>query len=370
MNPPRTPDDPAVHPGSPSRGRRRALRVLGWGLFVCCATLGLMEAALRWTSLGPSVYTPRRFEPRGVPFTEARSGSIAFPVYQPGVEFASVYDAAGDFRGYLGAGGKVVYHINPHGFRGAEVPVRRTSGCQRILCLGDSLTFGEGVHDSDTYPALLGKLLRSRRGGGCVEVINAGVQGYGTREEVSLFLLRGLAFQPDVVTLGFFLNDVMPYPETIAQNDAATTGYARSKMASISRLWEALERRAHAARSQQALFDGIRQGFRSETWAVDRELIRALQEETRRVRCRFIVVILPVLWDLDGDYPFADQHAEVAAACRTAGCECVDMLDVLRGRDAASLWVHPTDQHPNEIAQRLIAERLAEVIDGPAAAPR
>jgi hypothetical protein len=37
----------------------------------------------------------------------------------------------------------------------------------------------------------------------------------------------------------------------------------------------------------------------------------------------------------------------------------VDLRETLRGRPAESLWVHPVDHHPNEIAHRLAAEALA-----------
>ncbi len=75
------------------------------------------------------------------------------------------------------------------------------------------------------------------------------------------------------------------------------------------------------------------------------------------------VVVFPVLQDLDGAYPFEDIHKKIAAFCRDAGIEHVDLLDTYTGRDAASLWVHPTDQHPNEKAHRLAAERIAQHLD-------
>jgi len=39
-----------------------------------------------------------------------------------------------------------------------------------------------------------------------------------------------------------------------------------------------------------------------------------------------------------------------------------DVLPLLKGRDVSKLWVHPTDQHPNErvhaVAGKLVAEAL------------
>jgi len=333
---------------------------------VCIPALSLVliEAGLRCLPIGPRVYEPRRYEPHGgVPFTQLTSGSISFPAYQPNTTFWSVYDPAGDERKYLEAGGKVKYRINSAGFRGSEIPIARSAGCLRVVCLGDSLTFGEGVHEEDAYPARLEKILRARMPGRTVQVINAGVQAYGTREEVSLFLLRGLPFKPDVVTLGFFLNDVVPFEETIRQNEAAMKAPPMSAAARVSRIREIFERRELARERQAQLERSIRRGFQSEDWEICKGLLRTMQDQSRASGFRFIVLILPVLWGLDGAYPFEDIHREIAAACGQIGCECVDMLDVLRGRRAESLWVHPTDQHPNEIAHRLIAERLVAMIE-------
>jgi lysophospholipase L1-like esterase len=322
----------------------------------------LVELGLRIPGVAPAVYAPRRFEPRGVPFTQVTSGSVGFPVYPPNVSFASVYDPAGDRRGYLEPGGRVSYRINAYGLRGRPVVATRPAGGLRVLCLGDSLTFGEGVLEQDAYPARLERLLAASMPGRPVEVINAGVQGYGTREEVAWYFLRGASLRPDVVTLGFFLNDATDYAETIRENDARHRALDLPAGARVSRIWEVLARRARARSVQEEFLRRTRESFRSSSWELCRELLRTMRDQARESRFRFIVLILPVLWELDGEYPLEDIHGQIAAACREDGCECLDLLEALRGRPAESLWVHPTDQHPNELAHRLIAERLAGVL--------
>ena len=46
---------------------------------------------------------------------------------------------------------------NSQGFRGPEIPKKKQK--RRILCLGDSVTFGWGVEEEASYPALLRKTL-------------------------------------------------------------------------------------------------------------------------------------------------------------------------------------------------------------------
>jgi hypothetical protein len=103
---------------------------------------------------------------------------------------------------------------NSYGLRDAEVSVVPSPGTVRILCLGDSLTFGAGVPSEATYPkqleALLNKNVEPR-----YEVINAGVPGYDTWQEVTYFRESGWKWQADTVIIGFYGNDIVPKPNVI-----------------------------------------------------------------------------------------------------------------------------------------------------------
>ena len=73
-------------------------------------------------------------------------------------------------------------------------------------------------------------------------------------------------------------------------------------------------------------------------------------------------MIFPVLFHLNSGYPFLDLHAKVRDAAHAAGLECLDLYPVYRGYSGPELWVHPTDQHPNEVALRLAARSLADFL--------
>lgn len=79
----------------------------------------------------------------------------------------------------------------------------------RILVLGDSFVFGLGVQRSETFQALLEQSL-SKRLGRAVEVINAGVPGYGTCHERLVLEELLPKLQPDLVLLCFYAgNDLV-----------------------------------------------------------------------------------------------------------------------------------------------------------------
>ncbi len=90
---------------------------------------------------------------------------------------------------------------NSLGFRGsAEIPA--TKQRYRILLIGDSFTFGDEVGDSETFGAYLQQLLPS------VEIVNAGVPGYGHDQMLLLLNDEGKKLQPDLVILGYTNTDI------------------------------------------------------------------------------------------------------------------------------------------------------------------
>ncbi len=97
--------------------------------------------------------------------------------------------------------------ISSLGLRGPE-PGPRTASRRRVACFGDSVTFGYGVGDDDTYPAQLGRLLQPQG----FEVVNAGVTGYTTYQVLGLLARVGPELRPDVATFCIGWNDATLRP--------------------------------------------------------------------------------------------------------------------------------------------------------------
>ena len=97
---------------------------------------------------------------------------------------------------------------NALGFRGDEIVLPKPDGVYRIVCLGGSTTYSEGVQDyRQTYPYLLGEYLRAE-GHSEVEVINGGVPGYSSLETAINLQLRVLELEPDMIVIYHGINDV------------------------------------------------------------------------------------------------------------------------------------------------------------------
>lgn len=89
------------------------------------------------------------------------------------------------------------HHVqqNSYGFRGPGFPIERTAA-RRVVVLGDSFVWGLGVEEDELFTTLL-----MRNSHEPLEVINLGVSGYGTDQELLLWTRLGQRFRPDLVLL-------------------------------------------------------------------------------------------------------------------------------------------------------------------------
>ena len=99
--------------------------------------------------------------------------------------------------------------LNNEGFRTAPFDEVKRPGVLRIACIGDSWTFGMNVDQSQMYPARLAALLNAEppAGKSAAEVINFGVLGFTSFQGLQLLKTRVLALHPDVLVVGFAMND-------------------------------------------------------------------------------------------------------------------------------------------------------------------
>jgi len=99
-------------------------------------------------------------------------------------------------------------HINARGLRDREIGYDNPHNAYRILVLGDS--YAEGLHVAleETFAKQLETRLADA--GHAVEVINAGVSGWGTDQEAIFYVVEGFRYEPDLVLLLLFTrNDIL-----------------------------------------------------------------------------------------------------------------------------------------------------------------
>ncbi|MGQ0812212.1 MAG: SGNH/GDSL hydrolase family protein [Nitrospiraceae bacterium] len=100
----------------------------------------------------------------------------------------------------------VEVRFNEFGLRDEPIGPKMASE-YRVLILGDSVPFGWGVQQEQTFPAKLQQIL-TIRSGQPVRVINGGVAGYNTVQEYTFLEKQGLSFEPDLILLFYHSNDI------------------------------------------------------------------------------------------------------------------------------------------------------------------
>ena len=98
---------------------------------------------------------------------------------------------------------------NRLGLRNREI-APKPPGTTRILFLGDSLIWSGETSSRALYTEVIETRLNARRPYR-IEVVNAGVPGYTTFQELEFLRIHGLGMEPDAVLLGFVFNDLY-YP--------------------------------------------------------------------------------------------------------------------------------------------------------------
>ena len=112
--------------------------------------------------------------------------------------------------------------INPHGWRDKEYTFVPPPNTRRIVLLGDSFSAGIEVELQETFQEQLESKLNSRLGTPRYEVVNTGVPGYGTAQELLVYREYGRLYQPDIVLLEWFVNDVVENSELNPNRSAPT----------------------------------------------------------------------------------------------------------------------------------------------------
>jgi lysophospholipase L1-like esterase len=98
--------------------------------------------------------------------------------------------------------------INALGLRGREIDPTPPPGAVRLICLGDSHTFGWRVADDQTFPVFLeNQLNQDHRFPVPIEVVNAGVPGYSSFQGARFLRQVVLPLKPQVAILAYGSND-------------------------------------------------------------------------------------------------------------------------------------------------------------------
>lgn len=95
---------------------------------------------------------------------------------------------------------EVMYKTNSKGLRSAEITYAPTPQKKRVVVLGDSFTFGEGIAEGRRFIDIWAKEIPSW------EIVNMALPGHGIEHQLVYLFQEGLKYKPELVVL--FINQV------------------------------------------------------------------------------------------------------------------------------------------------------------------
>jgi lysophospholipase L1-like esterase len=241
---------------------------------------------------------------------------------------------------------------NSFGMRDMERTLTKPEGIKRVVILGDSYTLGWGVPFDATFSRQLEQKLTQDNAG--VEVINMGVGNYNSTMEVELFKLKGLALNPDLVVLMYYINDVEPTPKLgrasyWLQKHFYLLGYIRTKVKQLMMMGE----------GSDWLNSYYRKIYTADATGLNhnRQSLRELAALCRRSNIKLLVVNIPDLRRLQ-NYPFAYATDFIGGIAAENQVPFLDLLPVFERFSGKSLWVSDEDSHTNSRANGLASDAM------------
>jgi lysophospholipase L1-like esterase len=258
-----------------------------------------------------------------------------------------------------------------------EMPVAWVTGNLRVLCLGDSNTYGLGVERSQAYPQQLEAIWNERIATPKLEVLNFGVPGTNSSRLVSTLPELLETFAPDILIIMVGANDFWTLPIPLEDTPATQPQLGFLKRHSVLyRLYYLFQRGRLQAAAPEVLLDPNGEKFRVR--AGDRDFAMGYQPAPpylggpsaglRRNLVRLVELVrgagssLYLMNFPSQHFYYTLANHEIGSVAIQTGTPLIDLLGVfvqLCPEHDCPKVMQP-DGHPNASGYRMIAETILE----------
>jgi hypothetical protein len=255
--------------------------------------------------------------------------------------------------------------LNNEGMRDYNFTIEKGEK-KRIAVIGDSFTFGAGVKNaSEIYSKVLERKLQSE---GEWEVYTFAVPGYNAREEYIMLKEKALKYNPDMIIIGFFVNDLANVDEKTKDLSSGVNwrlplvGYW---LRGVSYTYYFLETKFNRLMENIGVkdrwIDSIDIAYRSE---INRKHTKEIYKNISIAagETPIGIVVFPLVTSYYDDYSnytkFTIAHDFAKEVAEENDWEYLDLLPYYKEYRSEDIIVNPYDAHPNELGHRIAGEAI------------
>lgn len=253
----------------------------------------------------------------------------------------------------------LVQHRNSRRYRDVEHEVEKSPGITRILILGDSFAFGQGVTDEEIFARVLDRMT-----GPQVEVINMAKGGWSTINQFMAFKREGLAYEPDIVIVAAVTNDLEPSPSglqpqwEIFTNVPVDLDLFRFLDYQLNRLGDTFSLRMSYGEWEDSLYDPEGPG-----WTQWQLIIHEFGELLSSEGIPGYAFILPSAgWCDTCVFSPEEKYRLLEEGFAEVGFRAYNLFPAysqeFEGVPEKDLWALPNDRHPNARVHKFYAEQM------------
>jgi D-alanyl-lipoteichoic acid acyltransferase DltB (MBOAT superfamily) len=252
---------------------------------------------------------------------------------------------------FLGA----MVRTNRWGFRDKDYSRQRPPGTYRIALLGPSTAMASGVEADQSFEAVLEDRLNREDTNAAVshyEVLNFGIAAYSPLHVLYQLQRKAFSFEPNAI---LYLGHASDIDRTATQ----LTRMIRRRIVPSDPYLEELMRRT-GIRANTGTTEARR---RMKPYASELQewVYRTIVTQSRQRNVEPIFVYLETVTEPSEPWR-SEQREEVLQLAHNAGFTVIDLTGVYAPYQPSDLWVMKNDGHANVLGNRLIGNRLHELL--------
>lgn len=288
------------------------------------------------------------------------SGWVERPIYQRSPDPYLRYELAPGVRWAR-------VSVNSDGFRGQEYPVEKEQGVFRIAMLGDSETLSIRLDQQDTLSSQLESILNRQSSSLRYEVLNFGVEGYGTLQELEMLKKKAIKYDPDLIILNYVLND--PDAGEYYFNKTFLMRHSILARYFTYRIKKGLIRRERKQKGIHTEVDEFYYLHQPKYFRWIKDAILQMAGIAGKRGSKLAVVIFPVssieVEDFRERYPYKSLH-ELVKGIKSEGIVFIDLIDEFNRLgltpQEVSIDYKANESHKNAAALKAAADYIYEVL--------